>query len=112
MISDSVQPLARRSITNSTARRVPLIAGFPTRILGSRDMRSCQFIRLYDGALPGGHRGGGGGAGPGERSEGGGGGEEAVGGGLTGVFRFVSVVSSSLCVLCGSVVENVVSHWR
>ena len=43
-ISDSVQPLAKRSITNSTARRVPLITGFPTRIFGSRDMRSCQLI--------------------------------------------------------------------
>lgn len=29
---------------NSTARRVPLIMGFPTRIFGSRDMRSCQLI--------------------------------------------------------------------
>lgn len=27
---------------NSTARRVPLTTGFPARILGSRDMRSCQ----------------------------------------------------------------------
>lgn len=29
---------------NSTAWRVPLITGFPARIFGSRDMRSCQLI--------------------------------------------------------------------
>src|SRR2546427_10363677 len=31
-------------MTKSTASRVPLTTGFPTRILGSRTMRSFQFI--------------------------------------------------------------------
>ena len=40
---------ASRSMTNSTAMRVPLITGFPARILGSWDIRSRQFmIELYD----------------------------------------------------------------
>ena len=37
-------PAPKRSTTNSTAMRVPLITGLPTSTLGSMLIRSCQFI--------------------------------------------------------------------
>lgn len=39
-----VQPRPKRSTTNSTEMRVPLMIGFPTRTFGSTVIRSCQFM--------------------------------------------------------------------
>src|SRR5271155_922717 len=55
-ICSLVQPRPKRSTTNSTAMRVPLITGLPTSTFGSTLMRCCQsivFMRpLYHGAAP------------------------------------------------------------